>query len=143
MSNWLEEVRPPKYLRYFFYIAYSWYRPYKSERSEAHYTSIIILGVSKGLLLLIFLNIFYTNQLYGNANENGVIFLICFVIFLFFYFFFLYKKKWKSHIDEFNHLNRKDRRRGTLYLFLYFFIILLILLPLSFYFVIKNSPHYT
>ncbi|WP_062059610.1 hypothetical protein [Aquimarina longa] len=143
MSNWLEEVRPPKYLRYFFYIAYSWYRPYKSERSEAHYTATIILSISNGLIALMLLSIIFTDTIYRKGNKHIWALSICFIFYIIFYYLFLYKKKWRKYIDEFSHLRKKDRRKGTIYLFLYLFIIFLILLPLSVYFIVKNSPHYT
>ena len=34
--NWLQNIKPPKYLRYLFFIAYSKYRKFTSERSTAH-----------------------------------------------------------------------------------------------------------
>ena len=48
MKEWLEKVQAPKFLRYLFFIAYSFYRRYASERSNAHVTSILFLTMLKG-----------------------------------------------------------------------------------------------
>ncbi|WP_108866186.1 hypothetical protein [Aquimarina aquimarini] len=121
MSSWLAKIRAPKYLRYFFYIAYSWYRSHTSERYEAHYTAAIFLGISKALILLFFLNLFFTDAMYRDGNRNEWAFFICTITFIIFYYLFIYKKKWRSYIDEFSYLKRQDRRRGTIYLFIYMY----------------------
>ncbi|WP_062060757.1 hypothetical protein [Aquimarina longa] len=137
MSNWLDRVRAPKYLRYFFYIAYSWYRPYKSDRSDAHFNSIVFLATFHGLLFLM-LTYFFKDFFfpYVSLNDNLESYYkrdpydepILYGSILFtgalFYFIFLYQKKWISYVDEFSHLKKKDRRRGTFYLFVYLVICL-------------------
>ncbi|WP_234859074.1 hypothetical protein [Aquimarina aquimarini] len=142
MSSWLAKIRPPKYLRYFFYIAYSWYRSHTSERNEAHYTAAIIIGGSKAIIVLLLLSVFFTDAMYINGNKNQWLFLVFSIAFIVFYYLFIYKKKWRSYIDEFSYLKRQDRRRGTIYLFLYLFTIFFILFPLCIYIMVQNSPYY-
>ncbi len=43
MKEFLANIRPPKFLRYLFFIGYSWYRSFKSEREDAHTIAIILL----------------------------------------------------------------------------------------------------
>lgn len=45
LMDWLRSIQPPKYLRYFFYIIYSFYRNYKSERTNAHISATIFLAI--------------------------------------------------------------------------------------------------
>lgn len=45
MKEWIYKVKPPKFLRYLFFIAYSFYRRFTSERSDAHLTAIGLLAM--------------------------------------------------------------------------------------------------
>ncbi|WP_062059608.1 hypothetical protein [Aquimarina longa] len=142
MSNWLDRVRPPKYLRYFFYIAYSWYRPYKSDRSDAHFNSVCFLAFANTIALISFVFMILGNFIVNSLGSKRIIITIIIFMTCIHYIYFFRKQKWKEYIKEFNYLKKKDRKRGALYLFLYFFIIIIILLPLSFYFIVKNSSNY-
>ncbi|WP_108868689.1 hypothetical protein [Aquimarina aquimarini] len=137
MSSWLAKIRPPKYLRYLFFIVYSFYRSYRSERNEAHWSSVIFLAIFHGLLFLMvayfFQDFFFppvsSNDnlgLYYKKDPNDDLILYGSILFTgaLFYIIFLYQKKWRSYIDEFSHLKRKDRRKGTVYLFFYLLICL-------------------
>ncbi|WP_062060765.1 hypothetical protein [Aquimarina longa] len=141
MSNWLDRVRAPKYLRYFFYIAYSWYRPYKSDRSDAHFNSIVFLATIHILVLLSIISIFFRTYFLERLDKSTAIGLVVIVIGVIHYILFFKNKKWKSYIEEFSHLKKKDRRRGTLYLLTYLFIIILFFI-FSCWMIMQTSPHY-
>ncbi|WP_188112321.1 hypothetical protein, partial [Aquimarina sp. RZ0] len=44
------------------------------------------------------------------------------------YYWFLYNKKWKSYIEEFRHIRRRQQKIGLIYLFIYLFVYLLLAL---------------
>ncbi|WP_234859108.1 hypothetical protein [Aquimarina aquimarini] len=125
MKEWLVRIRPPKYLRYFFYIAYSWYRGYKSERNEAHATAIVLLWFVHTPLLLRVLHAF-NKGIILELNEYQTVYPIAIITGLLFYYLFWYQGKWRIYVEEFKHFKKKDRRKGTVYLFIYLLICTLI-----------------
>lgn len=134
--------RPPKFLRYFYYIAYMWYVSYTSEKHTAQYTATIFLTIPHMMLILIGINFFFAGDFYENTNSYTGAIPIAFLILVFHYFWFLHKSQWKNYLREFDHLTRKNRRQGTVYLFLYIFIILVIIFPISIWVVVDSSPFY-
>ncbi|WP_062060759.1 hypothetical protein [Aquimarina longa] len=137
MSNWLDRVRPPKYLRYFFYIVHSFYRSYKSERKEAPVTTILFLAFFHMIGLFSFIFIFFSNYFFEKIDGNIGAFIIVFIIGLSHYILFYKKEKWKFYLIEFEHLKKKDRRKGAVYLF-----IIIILLIFSGWIIMQTSPYY-
>ncbi|WP_062059606.1 hypothetical protein [Aquimarina longa] len=122
MNNWLDRVRAPKYLRYFFYIAYSWYRPYKSDRSDAHFGAMLIVALPNTLLLFVINNIsLLIDSKKFLVFSNTIVIFFSLIVFLIYYVLFIYDNKWKVIIKEFEYLKRKDRKRGLIYLFIYLF----------------------
>ncbi|WP_108866188.1 hypothetical protein [Aquimarina aquimarini] len=136
MNSWLAKISPPKYLRYLFFIVYSFYRSYKSERNEAPTIAILFLAFIHmiGLFSLVF--IFFSNYIFDELGENVGVIIILSIISFVHYFLFFQGNKWRSYIDEFSHLKRKDRRKGAIYLFIYD--------SLSFcFFLLGNSPNFS
>lgn len=135
--NWLHKVKPPKYLRYLFFIAYSFYRRFTSERSDAHLTAITFIA---------FMNtIMYVSLLMWGAKIYDKIYVFAIMVFVIiqFYVWFWYKKKWKLFLDEFKHIKRKQQLLGGVYLFIYLVICLMFFfLPilLDVFFDIKIVP---
>ena len=125
MKEFLINLRPPKYLRYFFYISYSFYRNYKSERANAHITAIIFLAMFHMMALLGFLLFKFPENL-SKLDKYEIVLLVCLLIGLIFYLLFFYKKKWREYIVEFKDQVKKDRIRGSIYLFIYLFILIFI-----------------
>ena len=126
--NWLEKIQPPKYLRYFFYIAYSWYRPYVSERVDAHISSVLLLW------FIHIPSIFFINSIVGDNKmpmDDFSSLLYLFILLLLHYYFFLYRGKWKNFVKEFKGIERRQRKNGLFYLFIYLLFFALIIFPLS------------
>ena len=128
--NWLEKIRGPKYLRYFFYIAYSWYRPYISERGTAHISSLLFITIPH--IPLIFLIHRLVGEDYMPLDDFSFL-IYMFLILVIHYYLFYYKKKWIKVVKEFKHLEKKDRFNGTIYLLAYvvicfgtFFLLLIV-----------------
>ncbi|WP_062060761.1 hypothetical protein [Aquimarina longa] len=153
MSNWLDRARPPKYLRCFFYIVYSFYRSYKSERKEAPVTAILFLAFCHMFFFLgvfIFLYSFYINTLNLNDIQTEykldsylkLTFLCGFTLnCIFFYYGFYSNRKWESYIIEFSHLKKKDRRKKAIHLFIYLLIMMLFFIS-SGWMIMQTSPYY-
>lgn len=120
MKEFLINLRPPKYLRYFFYVSYSFYRDYKSERTNAHITAIIFLAMFHMMALLGLLLFKFPEKLL-KLGKYEVVVLVCLIVGLIFYLLFLYKKKWREYIVEFKDQVKKDRIEGGIYLFIYYF----------------------
>ena len=119
MKNWLKSVRPPKYLRYLFFIAYSWYRRYTSERSDAHFTAIVFLSMIHMIVYeAIYLFVFQPKSKVSILVVIGLVSIQS-------YFWFWHKEKWKLFLTEFQHINRKQQLLGGVYLFLYLFTCLI------------------
>ncbi|KAA1239798.1 hypothetical protein [Aquimarina sp. RZ0] len=137
MRDWLTSIRPPKFIRYLFFIGYNWYRSFESERSDAHFTITIVLSLHLFLLPFILTNIQFILG-YGNMVVFSKMEIILFAIISGFlqYYFFLYQNKWKHYIGEFNHIRRKQQRIGIIYLFIYIiFCLALALLPIILLFI--------
>lgn len=110
MKEWFEKIKPPKYLRYLFFIAYSFYRRFSSERSNAHNTSILFLGAMhllayEGILL-------WTSMVKGRTS----IFFVVIIVSIQLYIWFWYKEKWKCYVKEFEKISRKNQLLGGVYL---------------------------
>ena len=114
--NWIAVLSPPKYLRYFFAIAYSWYKPYKSERADAHITATIFLALPH-IALFFFIADIVSSDMVIFTNIQVVI--VSLLILLLHYFLFLYKRKWCLYIKEFGNLKKNDKKLGTIYLLIY------------------------
>ncbi|MGO3184400.1 MAG: hypothetical protein ACTIJ9_16350 [Aequorivita sp.] len=119
MNRFLTNIKPPKYLRYFFYIVYSWYRPYKSDRADAPMMASLFLWFIHSLLALgLILN--FGENLTLRYSKFEIVLPIFFAIGIVTYILFWPKIKWKKYIIEFNHFKKKDRLIGTIYLFIYY-----------------------
>ncbi len=118
MKEFLANIRPPKYLRYLFFIGYCWYRSFKSERDEAHRTATLFLTIPHLILFIgLFMNLM--PDFSSSMGKLNTVLPICFVLGVLFYYLFLYKKKWRDYIEEFNHIKRKEQRIGIIFLFFY------------------------
>jgi len=126
MNKLLIGIRPPKFLRYLFFIAYSWYRGYKSDREDAHVMATMLLGAFNGFMFYGLL-IWYSSKALSMSKYQTVIPFFLFIGFIF-YFLFLHKRKWKFYIEEFKHVKRKQQKIGLIYLFVYVLMCLLIAL---------------
>ena len=121
MKEWLAKIRPPKYLRYFFFIAYSWYRRCKSEKDDAHNSAMILLGTFHGILILSLVFMIIPEQIFTNNKYYTVLPIVLF-LFLIFYYLFQYRNKWKSFVTEFNHIKKPNQKIGLIFLFFYYCI---------------------
>lgn len=126
--SWLEKIQPPKFLRYFFYIAYSWYRPYVSERGDAHTSALLFLWVVHMPLIFIVQGALGETRM--PLNKASLLIYV-FILLAIHYYLFYYKKKWIKIVKEFKHLEKKDRFNGTVYLLIYLVLSFVILIPLS------------
>ena len=113
MKEWLAKIKPPKYLRYLFFIAYSWYRRFSSERSDAHFTAILFLAM---LHILAYQIVFFVLNV---PPEKSIAILIAIFAGVQFYVWFWYNQKWKSFMEEFNHIKLKQKKRHIIYLLVY------------------------
>ncbi len=43
--DWLDNIKAPKFLRYLFFISYSWYRKYARERPYAEDSAILFVAL--------------------------------------------------------------------------------------------------
>lgn len=136
MQNLSAKIQPPKYLRYFFYIAYSWYRGYKSERADAHITATIFITIPNTFLILFFIPNFFLKKPFILLFTKLEIIIISLLILFIHYILILYKKKWKLFVKEFNYLNKKNRLKGSIYLLIYLFVSIF----LAFYPIILDLP---
>ena len=124
IKDWLAKVRPPKYLRYLFFIGFSWYRRCLSERTSAHFKIVMFLVMMHMFAYQGFF--FITTSLF----EKSYAYLILLLTFIQFYIWFLLNEKWKEYVEEFKHISRKQQKRHIVYLFLYLLICLLpIIIP--------------
>jgi len=117
MKEWLNGVKPPRFLRYLFFIVYSFYRRFISHRGDAHFTAIVFLAL--GPLFI------YSSFAFFIPNLEGESHIILILIAIQFYFWFWHKEKWRSYIEEFKHISRKKQLIGGVYLFIYLFICLM------------------
>ena len=140
MKEWLAKIRPPKYLRYLFFIIYSWYRRYKSEKNDAHNTAIIFLWGTHAFFILSLLFVCVPHFVVELGKYKTILPLQIFIGVVFYYSFW-YKRKWKFYIEEFNYIKINQRRLGLVFLFLYFFIIITFFI-FSVYSLIEVSPYY-
>lgn len=118
IEKWLYAIRPPKFLRYLFFIAYNFYRKFITHRGDAHFTAIVFLAMIH--LIAYEAIFFYTTKLL----DKKYVLAIMFFVFIQFYVWFWYKQKWKIFLDEFKHVNRKQQLLGGglfVHLFIYKF----------------------
>ena len=113
--SWLKKAQAPKFLRYLFFIAYSWYRKYAIERPYAEDSAILFIAL--GYMMIFSGLIQHIESLSRIANFLGTFISTGLVA----YYLFWYKKKWKKYIEEFQHIKRKKQWVGLIYLFLYIF----------------------
>ena len=116
MKNWFNNIKAPKYLRYLFFIAYSFYRRFTSERSTAHDTAILFLAFIH-ILLYSGLYIYMINP----KTKTSMILVLIFTG-IQFYFWFWHNKKWKLYIKEYNHINRRKQNVGVVFLLVYLLV---------------------
>ncbi len=116
MKEWLTNVKAPKFLRYLFFIAYSFYRRFITHRSGAHRIAIMLLGM---MHMLAYQGIYFYVFL---PQKKSSVFVVIALLIIQFYFWFVHKKKWELYIEEFKNTNRKEKIFGGLYLFIYLFI---------------------
>lgn len=124
MGSWLAKIKPPKYLRYFFYISYRWYTGNESERHLAHLTAVLFLAFTHFFSLFFILPIFFPDFFSATSNRFPVVFTTVIVLGVTHYLLFLYNKKWKGYVKEFKHLKPDQRRIGTYLLLLYLFFMI-------------------
>lgn len=117
--NWLHDVKPPKYLRYLFFIAYSWYRKYITHRGDAHFTAIAFLAM---MHLGAYIGLSFLLKIIDNKKH---VLILMGIVAIQFYFWFWHKDKWKLYIEEFKNINRRQQFSGVIWLFIYLFICLL------------------
>ncbi len=115
MKEWLTNVKAPKFLRYLFFIAYSYYRRFITHRGDAHFTSIAFLAM---IHMLLYQGIFY-KLLPQLLNIKYYTILIMLFVAIQFYIWFWYHKKWRISIEEFKYISRKKQLKGGIYLFIY------------------------
>ncbi|MDO6810987.1 hypothetical protein Q4603_20370 [Zobellia galactanivorans] len=114
MEVWLKKIRPPKYLRYFFFIIYRWYSSYSSEKPTAQYTAAIFLAIPHTFIYILICSLSNVQRI----SKGNMLLFISFILVLH-YYLFLYKAKWKGFLKEFKHLDKKKRVKGTFLVFLY------------------------
>jgi len=109
MKEFLANIRPPKYLRYLFFIGYCWYRSFKSERDEAHGSVIIFLGT---IHIIFFMSILFITipQIIFELGKYELVIPVFLFISAMSYYLFWYQNKWKFFLQEFSHLKRKQQR---------------------------------
>ena len=117
MKEWLEKVQAPKFLRYLFFIAYSWYRRYRIERSDAHFTAILFVAIGYMLIFAMIIDSITMNQsdtirFIGTFGCTG----------LTAYFLFFYKEKWKLYVEEFKNVPNRKKKQHIIYLFICYYV---------------------
>lgn len=117
MKDFLANSKPPKFLRYFFYIGYSWYRGFKSELDDAHFTIVLLLWFAHTSLFFTIFLLAYESVLV----HSKYLIVLPFTAFFgyIFYILFLHRNKWRYYVEEFNHLKKKDRLIGSIYLYVF------------------------
>lgn len=121
MKEWLDNIKAPKFLRYLFFIAYSWYHKFTNERAYAEDSAIIFVSLGHlSILLLLFLNL---NHILGDLD----LWFGFAVAGLTTYYLFWHKKKWRKYVKEFKDVKRKQQSIGLIYLFAYLFVFILLL----------------
>ncbi|MGB5436711.1 MAG: hypothetical protein WBM98_12535 [Maribacter sp.] len=124
MGSWLATLKPPKFLRYFFYISYRWYSGSASERYQAHLTSVLFLAFTHFFSIFFILLVFFPDLFSATSSKYPVVFSIVIFLGVTHYILFLYKEKWKGYVKEFKHLLPGQRRAGTYLLLLYLFFMI-------------------
>jgi len=125
MIEQLQNIKAPKFLRYLFFVTYSFYRRFISERNDAHLTAITFLGM---IHLMIYLGLMmWTTKLF---DKPYAILIVPFTL-IQTYIWFVYKEKWSLYIEEFKHVKRNKQLWGGIYLFIYLLIgLMFIFLPI-------------
>lgn len=120
MKKWINTVKPPKFLRYLFFIAYSFYRRFTSERSDAHFTA--------GLFLSMIHVMIYMGVMMWGIKIMDKSYAISIVLFSLvqMHIWFLHKQKWELYIEEFKYVKRKQQLLGGIYLFSDLFVAFLL-----------------
>ncbi len=122
IEKWLHNVRPPKYLRYLYFIAYSWYRRHTTHRGNAHILAIGFIGISHMLVYQAVYFFVFTSKI-----EKSSTLVIVLILLIQFYYWFFYREKWKLYIKEFDYIKIKQQKQNVIYLFIYLFIYLSVL----------------
>ena len=102
ISELLYGLKPPKYLRYLFFVAYNWYRRYVTHRSGAYRIATMFLGM---MHMLAYQGIYFL--IFPFKGKLGV-YIPIFIVIVQFYVWFVYKEKWKLFIEEFKYVGRKQ-----------------------------------
>ena len=118
--QWLKHIKPPKYLRYLFFIMYNWYSGFKTEKDNAHITTVLFLVMCHVAAIqgLIMFNFNYSGKL--------LVFLVILGVLLKFYIWFWHNNKWKAYVEEFNSTPSKKRKINLLFLPAYLLLCVLI-----------------
>lgn len=120
MHNWLAKVQAPKFLRYLFFIAFSWYKGYKSEQADEHLTASLLIAlphISIPFVLSTVLRVLGLD-VHFNFTDLEIIFFCLFIIIIH-YLFYVYNNKWKLIAEEFRYISKNKRVVGLFYLFIY------------------------
>ncbi len=127
MKEFLANIRPPKFLRYLFFIAFSGYRRFKSDREDAHVMATLLVG-GFSTFMIYGLLLWHGPEEFQSLNKYLSVLPFFTLVGFVFYYLFLYQRKWGYYVEEFKHLKRRQRRIGFIYLFIYLFLCLFIAL---------------
>ncbi|MCF6348683.1 MAG: hypothetical protein L3J20_10355 [Flavobacteriaceae bacterium] len=142
--QWLEKLQPPKFLRYMFYKLYMF--ALKTNNSTPKLSVAITLAFTHLLQLFFTLDLFrfIGFNIWENyfSGYNKIIVAIFSLLFLYIIeLFYHYKDKHLKYVIEFENEIKSQKKRGTIYLFIYLFISIA-LLYVSLWLLTINNPNY-
>ena len=125
MKKWLQQVRPPKIFRYLFYTMVRWAKSWNND--SPNFSSMLLMTATFG-----FQSSFIVGLLGAIIGVNiwGLYIVDVNPLFLLFYFIFIclisyilfyYNQKFSDTEKEFQNESIKQRRLGSIYLFIYKF----------------------
>ncbi len=135
--SWIENLRPPKFYRYMFYLQYKFSRSLWD--NDAQFSALVgtaLTLMAQFVFLIVTLSyvlkISFVINLLKNVGPHHV--LICSFFFLGLSYLLFYKNdKWVAIINEFQHLREETKQNGNFYFFLYlFFCFFLAFYPIFF-----------
>ncbi|WP_298503585.1 hypothetical protein [uncultured Maribacter sp.] len=145
MRKWLEDVRAPKMYRYLFYTMVRWAKSWNND--SPNFSSMLLMTTTFGFqssFIVGLLGAIIDINIWGLyiVDLNPLFLLVYFfVICLISYILFYYNEKFSDTEKEFKNESIKQRRLGSIYLFIYLFISFS-LLYLNYFFLRMNNVNY-
>lgn len=142
--EWLEKIRPPKPYRYIFYRLNIISK--KLGNNPPEFSTMLLIAITtlfQFFFILLGIGALLGEDVWGLffSGSNFVSKIIFLGIFLYSnYLIFIYKGKWKFFYEEFKNESNKEKKKGTIYLFIYMAISILCIVGAG-YIVHITSPY--